>query len=39
LGVCNDRFMSGKTPRYSVKRKPATVFNYGSSRMDMLKQS
>ena len=28
-----------KTPRYSVKRKPATAFKYGSSRMDMLKQS
>jgi len=34
---CNDRFMSERTPRYSIKRKPATAFNYGSNRMDMLK--
>jgi hypothetical protein len=29
LWVWNDRFVSEKTPRYSVKRKPATAFNYG----------
>lgn len=33
----NDRFLSEMTPKYSIKRKPATAFNYGSNRMDMLK--
>ena len=34
----NDRFLSERTPRYSIKRKPATAFNYGSNRRDMLKR-